>query len=143
MKKIISGTILVCALVGAPFSAALPETGISSRDIPGKYSIIGPLGIRLGLPADLDVRKIVPGTKRGRPELRIVSMNGRPLHAPVTLGYRMLIVDDRFGDDKTYRVRAYQDGCFTGTPREVLNEVMFQSADYGFEVTLVVFKYLD
>jgi hypothetical protein len=143
MKKSFLLVCLACCFLLAAADQALPQNKILYSDINSKYSITGPLGIPLGRAAELTVEKIALNTKRGEPVLRVLSVNGVYLKSPAVLGYRMLVVNDRFEPGRTYRIKAYQDGHFTGTPREVLEEVMFQSADYYFEAYLVVYKYLE
>jgi hypothetical protein len=135
---------MVLALIapGAPL-VAREKSSISYADLSMKYRIIGPLGAELGKVVDLEVEKIKTGTKLDEPTLIVKSVNGKKLKRPVECPYRMLIIGDIFDYGRPYRIRAYQDGAFTGTPREVLKEILFQSTDYYFEVTLVVFKYLD
>ena len=130
------------ALGALAAGAARDRIQLAYTDLTSRYAIIGPLQVELGKVMTLEVEKIESHRKGDPPTLRVLAINGKKPAAPVVCPYRMLALTDRFQLNQVYRVKAYQDGEFTGTPREVLQEVMVQSSDYAFEVTLVVFKYL-
>ena len=142
MKYIVCASVL-CILICISLSiSSKDKISISYNDLNLKYSIIGPLGVELGKVLDLEVEKTKVNEKSDPPTLAVRSINGKKLGKAVICKYRMLIIDDTFEYNKTYTIKAYQDGYFTGTPHEVLKELMFQSTDYYFEVALVVFKFI-
>jgi len=141
MKVFIYITFLICLLLFTS-GASKTKTNISYKDLNDKYSIIGPLGIELGKVIELEVEKIQLNVKADPPTLKVISVNGKKLNIPVNLTYRMLIITDKFEYNKIYKVKAYQDGAFTGVPYEVMSDLLLQTTDHYFEVVLVVFKYI-
>ena len=140
----VSGCVIFAVISISLFSKSSNQKHVISYDtLSSDYSIIGPLGTELGKVMQLEVEKIKSNMKSDPGMLRIISIEGKKLEKPVSCKYRMLIIDDKFDYNKILKIKAFQDGCFTGTPREVLNDLMFQTADYRFEVELVVFKYID
>lgn len=131
--------MLTCA---AGIARADEDRRIPYYELNRKTVITGPLASPLGAVMELVVRKIEVNEKSGATNVMVLAVNGKSLDAPVRMRYRMIIAGDKMAPGKTYRVKAYQDGAFTGTPSAVLKEVMFQTADYRFEVVLVLFRFL-
>jgi len=142
MKRIINILFVAAVLVSFRNSRAIGEDGrtIPYKEVNRKYVITGPLGLPLGAVMTLEVRRIESNEKSQAAHVEIVRVNGNALAKPVRMRYRMLIARDAMAVGATYRVKAYQDGSFTGTPSAVLSDVMFQTADYRFEVVLVVYR---
>ncbi|MBI5218256.1 MAG: hypothetical protein HY958_04930 [Bacteroidia bacterium] len=139
MKTILTLSIAVISLI---FLSATMTTQISYKEINTKYQIMGPLGLPLGKVAELEVQKIETHTKADPPTFKIISLNGKKIDKSFTMTYRTLIISDKFENGKTYTIKAYQDGVFTGTPDEVLKDVMIQTSQYNFDVELAVYKIL-
>ncbi len=144
MKYVISIACAMCVLISSSSysKSSNRKASISYIKLNSDYSIIGPLGTELGKAMELEVEKIKLNVKSDPPVLKVLAINGKKLEKAVICKYRMLIVEDKFEYHRTYTIKAYQDGYFTGTPNEVLKEVMFQTTDYYFEVALVVYKYV-
>lgn len=143
MKYIMTIVMLVvisCTLMAKDVTRL--KKAISFADFNNNYAVKGPLGVELGKVVLLEVEKVKEDTKENPPTLKILSVNGNKLKKPVYLNYHMLLVQDVFEFNRVYRVKAYQDGAFSGTPDEVLKDVMFQTKNYYFEVTLVVYRIL-
>ena len=130
---------LICVSVSAN-DAGRKKIKISSADFNNKYSVTGPLGPELGTVVVLEVEKVRKNTKENPSTLKVLSVNGKKLEKPVNFPYHMLIINDTFDFDRKYRIKAYQDGSFTGTPDAVLKDVMFQTKGYYFEVSLIVYQ---
>jgi len=124
------------------FKTPAEKVNIYYSELNNKYSVVGPLGIALGKVVVLEVKKIKLNVKSDPPTLLVKKINGKKLKKPIQLKYQMLIIDDKFILNKTYKIKGYQDGSFTGTPYEVMKDLLMQTTDYYFEVSLVVFKYL-
>lgn len=137
-----AATFLLAAQAYATSRGPTP-TRISYADLDRKYVVIGPLGVELGKVVELQVEQVETRAKAEPEVLRVKAINGKPLPKPVDCPYRMLVIRDHFVHGKTFRVKAYQDGSYTGTPREVLKDMLIPTTDYGFQVALVVYKYLD
>jgi hypothetical protein len=133
---------VLCLSISVSSYSITPKQKIAIlyNNLNSEYSIIGPLGVELGKVVELEVEKIKVNEKSDPPTLTVRAINGKKLGKAVNCKYRMLIIDDTFEYNKTYKIKAYQNGYFTGTPHEVLKELMFQTTDYYFEVALVVFK---
>jgi hypothetical protein len=144
MKYIGCSACVLCLLISVSLYSisSKRKIALSYNNLNVEYSIIGPLGVELGKVIDLEVEKIKLNEKSDPPTLTVRAISGKKLEKTINCKYRMLIIDDKFEYGKTYKIKAYQDGYFTGTPYEVLKELMFQTTDYYFDVALVVFKYI-
>ena len=56
--------------------------------------------------------------------LQVNAVGGKALAKPVQLPYQMLAISDKFSLHHRIKVKAYQDGSFSGTPAEVLKDTM-------------------
>ncbi len=135
-------SILTLLLVLRTVTTGRSGSVIRYDEINSRYTILGPLGRELGSVLVLEVEKVQTGEKSDPPVLEVRSVNGKSLAKPVRLRYRMLIARDRFEAGKQYKIKAYQDGSFQGTPAGVLKDILFQTSEYRFGVTLVVYQYL-
>jgi hypothetical protein len=138
-KKIFIPTGILLLMILFSFS---PTETISYKDLNTKYTITGPLNMPMGKVFEMEANKVNPNTKSNDPTFEVVKVNGVDLEKPVIMSYRTLLIDDKFELGKKYKCKAYQDGSFTGTPSEVLQEEMIQTQAYHFTVGLVVFKVL-
>jgi hypothetical protein len=144
-KRMIHRTLVLLLIISgamAVTAAAEEKKTIPYSDINRRFIVTGPLGTALGTVMVLEVEKIAINEKSQAANLLVVKVNGALLARPVRMRYRMLIADDSMKPGEKYRVKAYQDGSFTGTPSAVLRDVMFQTADYHFEVVLVIYQFI-
>ena len=145
MRRLILATCGGAALLVAAqaYAASRAPARLSWTDLDSKYVVVGPLGTELGKVLELQVEQVETRSKAEPEVLRVKAIDGKPLAKPVDCPYRMLVIHDKFTPGKTFRIKAYQDGGYAGTPHEVLKDLLIPTTAYHFEVALVVFKYLD
>jgi hypothetical protein len=156
MKTRISAIILSLFLFQATLGQELVSQGrnlplpddkkiaITADELNGRYVVHGPLGVPLGEVITIVAEAVEHIGKGETKVLKVVSVNGKALKAPVEMPYSVWPGFKKFESRKTYQLRVFQDGGFDGVPLQAMEETgPVQSHGYMFTTRLTVIRTLD